>query len=962
MPSRSPWFSTHTHTRYSSKDATESVYKTVQKAKRLGYPGLVITDHGNMAASVQLYLECKKVGIKPYPGFEGYLIDPAWDGDDEFDGKAKRFHFGLFAIDEEGYKALVRFNSLSHTRPRFNRFPRHTFSDLLDFGAAHGEHVVLTTGCFFGLVQQRLITMGPAAAERTIAEYAAYFPNLIVELQHHNTDHDMPMEHLRASWHPSQGPMPVWTDDLIVEELERIADKLGLPIMAGQDSHYLDQGEKEAHDLLKTMFNIPEFPGDSYHLASAEWVQDHYKPSTWAKIEQTAEWLLDIHDVTITPLDNYEARLPDIFADPDMALRAMVEQWFAVYTAGMSTAKVKAYRARVEEELAVIRDVGQAAYFMIVDEFVRWCRSKQICVEARGSANGSMVAFALNITQVDPIKWGTLFERFMSRDRQKPPDIDIDIEDARREEALAWLEQRWGSIRIGTWAALGSRADNPDRGSALVSYIQYLHRCCDDEAVEMIEQHNSAIEYGVMAGVKMNKGAKTELSKQIYQLNFGDIKGLDDVARIAPEDYGALRQLIRMGSDDQHPSGVTRSYGTHAGGILLPGSDLDFRDYIPTMLVASAEDRVGGGIVTQYDMDDVDALGWQKLDILGQASLTVLQNVQRLMGRQNPDDFTWIPLDKSDPEACKILREGRKDNGIFHFEGYTKAKGGQELGIRSIQDTILAGALYMPGATDSGEKDRYIARRRDQRLRNQVVYYSDIYRYWLEETYGTVIYQEQPLAILRDYGMDMADINVMFKVLKDSGKGAVERNAARLQPIKERFRALATDIDPDDFEDAWHQIVGFAAYGFNRAHATGYGIRSYRFAYLKAHYPLEFMAGLLMSAAGDADDERKYAAETRRIGLRTLPPDVNISGVSWTMDRGRNGVRKGLLSVKGVGPACAAEIVAKAPFASLHDMAARVTPRAVSGAADFLKTGTLTGRFKDLDDAEALDSLKPEYQ
>jgi DNA polymerase-3 subunit alpha len=257
---------------------------------------------------------------------------------------------------------------------------------------------------------------------------------------------------------------------------------------------------------------------------------------------------------------------------------------------------------------------------------------------------------------------------------------------------------------------------------------------------------------------------------------------------------------------------------------------------------------------------------------------------------------------------------------------------------------------------ESGQTAHYIQARKDRDFRSRVTYHSPIFERALAPTYGAVVYQEQPLQILRDYGMDIGSINVLFKILKDSGKGAVERNAVRLASLRALAEKLITDVD--DFEDAWHQLTGFVAYGFNKAHATGYGIRSYRFAYLKAYYPLEFMTGLLTVAAGKAEDERKYAAEARRIGIRILSPDVNISGVGWTIDRKRNGIRKGLLSIKGVGEACAASIVANRPYQSIADLAARTDARAVSGAKLYLSEGRLTGRLLDLDNADAFDSIK----
>ena len=433
----------------------------------------------------------------------------------------------------------------------------------------------------------------------------------------------------------------------------------------------------------------------------------------------------------------------------------------------------------------------------------------------------------------------------------------------------------------------------------------------------------------------------------VFNRTFGDIESIEDIRDYDERDYRDLRVLDGLKS-------VYKSYGVHAGGILLPGPGVSIEDYVPTMLVASSDTRV-----SQYNMDDVEKLGLLKMDVLGQASLRMMKLCQSHIGLDDPTDFAWIPED--DPDACKLLRDGRTKTGIFHFEGYTKSRGGKEMKVKSTEDAVMVQALYMPGAMDSGQTAEYIKRRFSATERKNITYISQEFKSALERTYGTVIFQEQILEVLRNFGLDTVTINVIFSILKDSGRGAMERNRERIKQVRPAFdkAVSARNVDPDR---AWDYLAGFAAYGFNRAHASGYGIRSYRTGYLKAHYPTEYMAALLETWAG-RDKERDYTTEARRIGIRLLPPDVNISGTVWTLDTSRdNVIRRGLLSIKGVGAKAADEIVANAPYASMNDMIERVPARQLTGGKAWLKNGSFTGILKALYSAGALDELMSDSQ
>lgn len=889
------WFNAHCHSHFSALDGMARVPDIVAKVARMGQPALALTDHGNMAGTVQLYKSAKKHGIAPFPGVEAYLLDPQASLDDK---NPKRYHIGLLALNLDGYRGLMGLVNTSHTRPRFNRFPRVTLDDLIQLSDDAADDVAILTGCYFGLVQQTLVHEDADRAANIVKMYAKLFPHTFVEVQNHSICHDQ------------DGETDPFYDEDIVNQLCDIAYDVGLPILATQDSHYLDQNDKMAHALMKRMVYggaEDEFPGDAFHVPTAEWVADHYDEDVWEQAIEGSEHLLDLHGLVIPPLDTFKAHVPQIVKNPSAVIGRLCREALDDYEPAQR--KRKKYDERLMYELGVINDLGMAGYFMIVRNYVEWCNDKNICVEARGSANGSLVCFLLGITQVDPIKWGNLFDRFLSRDRIKPPDIDMDVEDVARPRLLGYLHRTFDTLQIGNWGGLGIRDDGA--GSVLQTYKTHLARQVDD--------------------------------KDDRALIYTGINTVEDVKAISTTDYKGLKRLGKMD--------VFRSYGVHASGILLSGTDQKISDYVPHMLIASSDTHV-----SQFDKDDVEELGYLKLDVLGQVTLTVMRMCQEMIGIDDPTDFSWIP--ENDSAACKILREGRTDNGIFHFEGYTKAKGGKQMGIRTTMDAVLATGLFMPGAMNTGQTDLFLERRKNRDARDRVKYIHPAFEAALKDTHGAVVFQEQVINIMRGLGMSLEGINTFFKVVKDSGSGATARNNERLAKVRDEFDDLCrkAGIAESDIDKAWDSTAGFVEYGFNRAHATGYGLRSYRCAYLKAHYPLEFMTALLQSNAG-RKKEVLYVREARHMGIRILSPDVNISDVSWTLDTKAKAIRRGLLSIKGVGMAAAESIADNAPFDSIDDLIERTDSRAVTGGKQYAKDGTYNGVLAKLEDAGALRSI-----
>lgn len=904
-----------------------SVPELVAKAAEMNYSFLTLTDHGNMSGSVQLYEAGKEHGLKVFPGVEIYLLDPEYEGDLEKSGTAKRYHSCLAARNLDGYKALVKYVSLTHTRPRFSRFPRGLFSDLAELGQNSGDGVIYTTGCVFGLLQQTLLSKGEREATKFVSTMAKWFPHFFVELQNHNNVQE-------------DGT----TDDQIVEALAGIASKLGLPVIATPDTHYLNSMDADCHSLLKRMVygNAEDaFPGGPYHLPSEEWVAEHYSPAIWDRVLEGADHYASLHDLVMPPLDKYKAQVPMMKKDPIKALR---NRCLVVIDEQLADKKLKGgtrddYVARLDHELSVIAKVGQGNYFLFMDRIIKQMRREGVFMDARGSASGSLVCYLLGITQVDPLFWGTDWDRFMGADRIQPPDIDMDIEDTSRWRVLAYLAENFDTMQIGTFSALGAYidAEGNERGSIFQTYKTYIRSqvegfAWDEEQILAAKENRKPVK-----GRALDAAKKKWFS--IYEPN---LKSLADAKYLDKKDHKLLQKMANMT--------LHKSYGVHAAGVLVSGAEMKIEDWVPSMLVPSSSTSV-----SQYTMKDVEKLGFMKGDWLGQTSLTVMRHCQELIGRDDPTDFTWIPFD--DSATMKTCREFRQDTGIFHLEGYTKGRGANRMGVRNVRELVQVQALFMPGAMDSGATELFLKRHKSLRERKAVRYSHRLLKDVLGPTHGCLIYQEQVLSLARGVGITGNDLQDFFKVIKKSGAVTPE-NKAKMAHAKQVFFGKAREfgLSKAATTEAWTQIESMGGYGFNYSHAVAYGIRTYRTAYLKTHYPLEYMTALLTAWQG-RPKENAYVKEARRIGIKILPAVVNLSERGWTMDKRGKAIRKGLVSIPGVGLTAAEEIEANAPYKDIQDFCQRVNPRKITGVKDWLSSKTFKGLLLKLHEAGALDEL-----
>lgn len=883
----SEYWSVHTHSKYSINDALPSVDAIVERAAELGQPAVGLTDHGNMAGTVQLYLACKKAGIKPFPGTELYLVF------DRSDKKAKRYHACVVAYTTAGYKNLVAMNSRAHRQ--FHNKPILDLGDLAEM-AANGETegLAFTTGCYFGMVVQTLISEdgGYDAAKALVASFAQWFPgSTYVELQHHDI---------------YQEPMPEWK---IENNLYCIAQELGLHVILTQDSHYTFEHQKHHHESLKRLVSwSPDadesvFPGDSFHMADTAWMKARHQ--YFAEGIDGLQDLLSKHTLTIPALDHYDYNVPFTVADPQEELSRRTHQLLADYiddrnNTGVGYKKAHIYFDRLRDELAVVEISHMAGYLLLVSEVTDYCRSVEIFYQARGSAAGSLICYLLGITNVDPIKWGLLMERFLSKDRTKPPDVDLDIESDRRLELLGWLNERFAMMQIGTFGTYSMAGDDEGKGSLKVRMFSSLRK--------------QGIEKPTWEDIP------DETKRMVYHLS--DLKLLSHA-------------------------------GVHPGGVLLTSTKQELDELVPTMWIASSKT-----MVSQYDMKDVEKLGLVKLDVLGLKTMSVLRQTILNLKRDPKDGLDFIPT--NDKPTYQMLCKGQTA-GVFQLEGGTAARGMRELQPSTIKDIIASMALYRPATMNSGATKAYVELKHKQRTRSTR---HEIIERYTKDTHGILLYQEQVIQVLRDLGLNPDELTAFLKAVKASNGNVTEAAVTIRTMMDDTIKALCdkAEMSQADYDWLTEALLAYANYGFNAAHATVYGLTAYRCAWLSVNHPIEFHAALLSVAAG-SDKEQGYIRASRGRGVRVLRPDVNASSVSYAMDPSGKAIRKGLVAIKFVGMKAAAAIVDEQPYANLTDFATRVNPRAVTGIKDLLGselTDFSVGVIDKLHNAGALESLMEE--
>lgn len=894
-----PFWSLHSHSRFSAKDALSPVQEMVARAVELDYPALALTDHGSVSGVVQLYKAARKAGIEPLPGAELYVV-PSYAG-----ARSTSMHMGMVAYTPAGYRNLVTVNNIAARN--FHYKPVIDFGDfaaLAEAGRTAG--LAVTTGCWFGVLPTLLRTQeDDRGALSVLRALMSWFPKVYVELQAHGIDQEGPL---------SEADMVACLIDL--------AEQAGCPYVIGQDSHYTYPVERPVHDALKTLVSWSDSPDDAkfpgsggYHMVDGAMLafSGLWKPAVLERAIDNLHELAEASCVRIPELEHFTLKVPDVTTTgkPDFELECLV--WEAAHAKAIdvpargrrgarraSVLELPEYVERVMAELAVIRTAGMAGLILLARKIVHdYILAKGIWFHARGSASSSMVCWLLGITQVDPIRWGLLFERFLSPDRTRPPDIDLDIERDRRVEVGTELERNYTTRRVGniTTFSLADPEDDPEgkgKGSLRVAYF-----------AKRSKQHLPKIDW--------------------LQVPLADRRMLSDLAD---------RELIS-------------GYGKHASGFVVAPDEAAVAN-LPMAYIASSKTHI-----TALGMKDVEQLGLVKMDLLGLRKLTALRITCDLLGWPR-EQYEEIPLD--DKPTFRAIADGHV-GGLFQLEGKAQMYGLMRLRPRKVGDIIAAQALYRPAAMRSGAVDAYTARK--LRQEDVPVMHADIAAA-TRDTFGVVLYQEQVMALLRTLGMDADELTSMLGAVKSSNSYVAGAREAITTALP-RIGVLAKERGWGDDDVSWlvTALNAYADYGFNLAHAVQYGLVAYRMGYLAVHHPLEFWAGTLI-AHDDSEKEDQYIRSARIAGVKLWPAHVNTSKITYTPDLENRAIRRGLRTIHGVGPVAAVELAAKAPYTSWDDLGRRCTPRKVTGINQ-LMTGkeprACGGVIAALYDADALEGL-----
>ena len=854
----------HVHTEYSLLDGACRIRDLPKLVKEMGQTACAITDHGAMYGAIDFYRACKAEGIHPVIGCEVYVARRTrFDKQHEFDAESR--HMVLLCKNETGYRNLSYMVSQAYIEGFYIK-PRID----LDLLREHSEGLIGLSACLAGEIPRRIINGDYEGAKAYALELSSILgeDNFYLELQDHG----------------------IADQTTVNRALLRMHNETGIPLVCTNDAHYLRKEDAESHDVLlciqtgKTVDdeNRMRYEPRNFYLRSTEEMEKLF--SGYPDAVENTQRIADRCQLEFT-FGKYhlpEFKLPPGYDSPTY-LRKLCDEGFARRYGGTKPE----YRKQLEYELAMIEKMGFTDYFLIVSDFVNYARKAGIPVgPGRGSAAGSMVAYCLHITDIDPMQYQLYFERFLNPERVSMPDIDMDFGDTRRGEVVDYVRRKYGDdhvAQIVTFGTMAARGAIRDVGRALnMTYADV------DVVAKLVPSGPGALHITLDDALK--------LSKQLSDLYESDerVKRLIDMAR-------ALE-------------GMPRHASTHAAGVVI--TRLPVYEYVPLA-------RNDESIVCQYNMITLEELGLLKMDFLGLRNLTVLDDAVKMVHRHTPDfDLEKIPMD--DPEVFRMLTEGRT-SGVFQME--STGMTGVCLGLKpqSIEDITAIIALYRPGPMES--IPRFIACKHDPKL---VTYKHPSLKPILSGTYGCIVYQEQVIKIFQElagYSLGQADM-VRRAMSKKKAKDVEREREAFLHGDAARNikGCVANGIPEKTAQAIYDEIYDFANYAFNKAHAVSYAVVAYQTAYFKCHYTREYMAALLTSVLDNSDKVAEYIAECRECGIALLPPDVNRSYDGFTVEEG--GIRFGLVAIKNIGRGFIQALVRErdknGPFASFQDFCERM--------------------------------------
>ena len=850
----------HTHSEFSLLDGACRIKDIIGTAVKYGMPSVAITDHGVMYGNISFYSEAKAAGIKPILGCEVYVAprlrnqrDPKLD--------KEQYHLVLLAKNENGYRNLIKLVSTAFSEGFYYK-PR-VDKELL---AQYSSDLIALTACLGGEIPSHIMKNNIAGADRSLGEYVDIFgkENVYLELQEH--------------FLPEQRP--------VNEAVIAMARRSGLKLVATNDIHYTTRADAEPHDVLLCIQtgstlddpNRMRFGSKEFYMKSPEEMAELFR-----EVPEALENTLEVAERCNIKFDFGRSKLPDPGVPEGVAPGDYMyaEAWKGL-VGRLGYEPPEDYRKQFDYECKIINDCGFPLYMLIVRDFTDFARTQGMYIGARGSAASSLVGYGLGITDVDPVEYGLAFERFLNPERVEMPDVDLDIQDDRREELIQYVCAKYGRDRVGQIATFGSlkaRAAVRDCGRVLGMDLAEVDKVC-----KMIP----AIPVGITIDKAIDENPDL---KKTYDSNRG-VKKLIDTARTL--------------------EGLNRNVGVHAAGVLI--SDDPLTDHVPVQSGGKGE------FVAQLAKKDIAKVGLLKMDFLGLANLTILANAIKNVKKSHglDVDIMRIPLD--DAKTYEMLGKG-DTNGVFQLEGAGMRRNVIELKPNSVRELAAIVALYRPGPMAFIPK--FVKSKFGQ---EPITYLHPSLEPILEETYGVICYQEQVLNIARAIGgFTMGQADVLRKAMSSKNKEIMDKqkemflDGAKANGISER---IATKI--------YEQVEPFAGYAFNKAHAVCYAFVAYRTAYMKANYPVEYYAALLSANMDDKDKLSAYMEDCRRWGAKVLPPDVNYSGVEFEVEDGA--IRFGLGAIKGCGRAAIEAMVAAresgGTFKDLFDFAERVQDNA----------------------------------
>ena len=891
----------HNHTHHSLLDGLTKIPALMSTVKELGMDSIAITDHGTMSGAIEFYKSAKDNEVKPIIGIEAYVAARSRHDRDPSRDKA-RYHIILLAMNHIGYQNMMQLSTKANLEGMYYK-PRIDHEIL----EQHNEGIIVLSGCASGELGESLRSDNYKEALEIAKWYKSVFGDrYYLELQDHGHD---------------ESPV-VWdVQNKINKYLERISKELDIKKVITSDGHYLTHDDKDSHEILLCVgtgsflseTNRMSLKDFDLHVTSPEEIISRWGKSHKESILNTRE----IADRCNLELELGKILIPT-YPTPDgsserdhlnsLVYRGLAWRYGDVDFKAKDSLSIEDARKiiptpmleRTDYELSVIDKMGFSGYFLIIQDFINWGKSKGIIFgPGRGSAAGSIIAYALRITELDPLKYNLLFERFLNPDRISMPDVDIDIQDTRRDEVIAYCTEKYGSSRVANIVTFGKMAARAAvRDVARVLEVPYAEA---NRLSKMIPPPVQGRHIPLKVSVVQDLDLKTE-----YESN--------------PTAKTVFDYAIKL-------EGTIRSHGVHAAGVVIATDEL--------VKFAPLEMAQKGVISTQYSMGPIEDLGLLKMDFLGLSNLTIINNTLRIIKKVHGVviDLDSMPLD--DKTTYELLQRG-DTTGVFQLESAGMKRYLRDLKPTAFEDIIAMVALYRPGPMQF--IDSFINRKHGS---EKITYLHDKFENALKETYGILVYQEQFMQISKDFSgftggqadtlrkaVGKKNIDLMRKVKADFVEGAVKHSNA----------------DPKLAEQFWNQLEEFANYCFNKSHAACYGLIAYWTAYLKAHYPEAFMAALMTSDRDNIDRLAIEITECNHMGIKVLAPDVNESFVEFAVVPDKKEIRYGMAAVKGVGVGAVEEILRAredGKFKSIEDFARRVSGSKFTKKAwdSLIKTG-----------------------